>query len=69
MFRSIPPGAVGRWASLAAVVLVPWLVGVRAAQGMSTIQWAGGLAAIAAAIAWAVIERCWPRTADTGGAR
>jgi hypothetical protein len=48
---------------------VPWLVGVRAAQGLSAIQWAGGLAAVAAAIAWAVIERCWPRTADTGGAR
>jgi hypothetical protein len=50
---------VAEWASASAVVLVSALVGNQARDGMSPVQWAGGLAAILGAIGWAVIVRVW----------
>lgn len=49
-----------RGASVALVVITAGLVGQFAAAGMSPVQWAYGLVAIAGSIAAAVMVRCWP---------
>jgi drug/metabolite transporter (DMT)-like permease len=49
-----------RWISGATVFLVAWIIGSKAAEGMNPVQWTGAVAALAAAIAWAVIEQVWP---------
>ena len=49
-----------RWLSGATVFLVAWIIGSKAAEGMSGLQWAGAFAALVGSIAWAVIEQVWP---------
>lgn len=49
-----------RGASIALVVVTSGLVGQFAASGMSLVQWAYGLVAIAGSIGTAVMVRCWP---------
>ena len=49
-----------RWLSGATVFPVAWIMGSKAAEGMSLLQWLGAFAALAASIAWAVIEQVWP---------
>jgi general stress protein CsbA len=62
MLKLLTAGVVSEYASCAAVILVSTLVGAYAAQGMTSTQWLGGLAAVGGAIAWAVIVRAWPAT-------
>lgn len=49
-----------RCLSGATVFLVAWIMGSKAAEGMSLLQWLGGFVALAGSIAWAVIEQVWP---------
>jgi hypothetical protein len=49
-----------RWLSGATVFLVAWIIGSKAAEGMSLAQWMGAFAALAGSIIWAVIEQVWP---------
>lgn len=49
-----------RWLSGATVFLVAWIIGSKAADGMSLAQWMGAFAALAGSIVWAVIEQVWP---------
>jgi hypothetical protein len=49
-----------RWLSGGTVFLVAWIIGSKAAEGMSLAQWLGAFAALAGSIAWAVIEQVWP---------
>jgi hypothetical protein len=45
------------------VTVVSTLVGAFAAQGMSIVQWIGGIVAVLAAVAVAVIVHTWPAKA------
>ena len=45
------------------VTVVSTLVGAFAAEGMSLVQWTGGIIAVVAAIAVAVIVHTWPAKA------
>lgn len=49
-----------RWLSGATVFLVAWIIGSKAAEGMSLGQWLGAFVALAGSILWAVIEQVWP---------
>lgn len=49
-----------RWLSGATVFLVAWIIGSKAADGLSALQWLGATVALAGSIAWAVIEQVWP---------
>lgn len=49
-----------RWLSGATVFLVAWIVGSKAAEGMTLGQWLGAFVALAGSILWAVIEQVWP---------
>jgi hypothetical protein len=49
-----------RWLSGATVFLVAWIIGSKAADGLSALQWLGAFVALAGSIAWAVIEQVWP---------
>ncbi|WP_269714959.1 hypothetical protein [Caulobacter sp. NIBR2454] len=62
MFKHLSVGVVSHYASCMAVILISTIVGAYAAEGMTPAQWVGGLAAVIAAIAWAVIVRAWPAT-------
>lgn len=63
MLKALNAVAAGEYTSAFAVVVVAAVTGARAAEGMSALQWAGGVAAVVAAIAWAVIVRVWPAPA------
>jgi hypothetical protein len=45
------------------VTVVSTLVGAFAAQGMSMVQWIGGIVAVVASVAVAVIVHTWPAKA------
>ena len=60
MLKHVNAIAAGEYTSAFAVVVVAAMTGARAAEGMSALQWAGGVAAVAGTIAWAVIVRVWP---------
>ena len=60
MFKHANTLAVGEYASALTGVLVAVMTGARAAEGMSAAQWTGGLTAVLASIAWAVMVRVWP---------
>jgi hypothetical protein len=66
MLKRVNAVAADEYTSAFAVVLVAAVTGARAAEGMSTLQWAGGGAAVLGAIAWAVIVRIWPAPARVG---
>ena len=55
-----------RWLSGATVFLVAWIIGSKAAEGMSLGQWLGAFAALAGSIIWAVIEQVWPAPVRSG---
>lgn len=57
MFDQLRTLPIARWLTAAAVVLVSWIVGRYAAEGMNPVQWMGGVLAVAGAIALAVIVR------------
>jgi hypothetical protein len=59
MLNLLRSSLVAEWASASTVVLVSAVVGAHARDGMSTLQWAGGVAAILGAVGWAVIVRVW----------
>lgn len=63
MIKHVNAIAAGEYTSAFAVVVVAAITGARAAEGMSAIQWAGGLAAVAGTVAWAVMVRVWPMQA------
>lgn len=60
MFKRANLSLLGEYLSAFSVVLVAALLGARAAEGMSLQQWVGGITAVTAAIAWAVMVRVWP---------
>ncbi|MDB5430901.1 MAG: hypothetical protein JWP35_2017 [Caulobacter sp.] len=63
MLKRVNAIAAGEYTSAFAVVVVAAMTGARAAEGMSALQWAGGLAAVAGTVAWAVMVRVWPMRA------
>ena len=60
MFKAVNAAVTSELVSGLAVICVAGLVGAYAAEGMSVLQWIGGLSAVAGAIAWAVMVRVWP---------
>ena len=48
-----------QWATAGLVFVISMMMGTYAAQGMNSVQWAGGVAAMLGAVSWAVIVRVW----------
>lgn len=59
MLNMMRSPVIAEWVSASAVVLVSAIVGDHARTGMNSVQWAGGAAAMLAAISWAVMVRVW----------
>jgi hypothetical protein len=56
------------WSSASLVFLSGAMTGHYAAMGMSTVQWAGALAAVLGSVTVAVAVRVWPPKSATANA-
>jgi hypothetical protein len=55
------------WASASAVVISAGLAGPYAAEGMTTLQWAGAVTSVLSSVMVAVAVRVWPIEAKAAG--